>query len=363
MQILNQTRCVAEFTQGMDVRAREYLSLVIKGTFDFPADAGGTVTPADPRPLVTADEFRGEPGFSAPYWETDFAFRKRRCDVVLQGAAYAPGGQPAERVRTGIRVGGWQKMVDVVGAREWRVAGPVIQATRPYPFTRMEFSYDTAFGGVDRLDPDDPTPGAYAANPFGLGFGTVRNQSRLSGTVLPNTEEPGVEVTSPYGTFRPMAYGPIPRIFPDRLRYAGTYDQSWIDNVFPFLPADFDERYYHMAPEDQQIDPPQAGAEVILGNLTPEGRTAFRLPDTALPLTVFRGRETVWDARVLPDTLILDPEARQVMLAWRIAIPIRRTITEFTEAWIGPPSAAMLRARATGRAYIRAVATQADGVE
>ena len=39
MQIYNQTRYVSEFTQGMEPSGREYLSLVIKGTFDFPLAA------------------------------------------------------------------------------------------------------------------------------------------------------------------------------------------------------------------------------------------------------------------------------------------------------------------------------------
>jgi len=38
-----------------------------------------------------------------------------------------------------------------------------------------------------------------------------------------------------------------------RYKLAGTYDQKWLDDVFPFLPADFDERYYQAAPEDQQV--------------------------------------------------------------------------------------------------------------
>ena len=42
---------------------------------------------------------------------------------------------------------------------------------------------------------------------------------------------------------------------------------------------------------------------------------------------------------------------------------MKRIITEFTEAWIGPPTEAMLRARREGRAYIRAVATGPDDEE
>lgn len=362
MRVLNQTRFVHDFTMGMDKTGREYLSFVVKGTFTFPDLSSDTPRPAkDQRPLVMADEFTGEPGFSATLWESDFAFRKARCDVIVQGAAYAPGGRPVKRVRVGVRVGGWAKMLDVIGSREWRVLGPVVRATKPHLFTKMHFSYDTAFGGPDRSDPEDPMPAVYRPNPVGLGWGRFRNIFRLSGQSLPNTQGVDEPVTSPFGSYRPMALGPIARGSPDRLRYGGTYDENWEKNIFPFLPADFDERYFQMAPEDQQIAFPEGGVPVILVNLTPRGREEFRLPDTVLPIRVFRGRETCFDDAPRPDTLIFDTEARVFMLVWRIWVPLRRVITEFTEAWVGPPTRGMRRARETGKRYVRGLATEEVG--
>lgn len=358
MQIYNQTRGTHEFTMGMDKAAREYLVLVAKQSYDLPGDEHETPRPsAVQRPLVFADEYAGEPGYSAPLWETDFAFRKAACDVIVQGAAYAPGGAPAEAVRVGVRVGGWSKAFDVFGHREWRVMGPAVVPTRPHPFRRQPFGYDTAFGGADRLDPEVAQPPVYLENPVGTGWATVRNQSRLSGLPLPNTQAVDENVTSPYGRYRPMALGPYGRGWPQRIGYGGTYDQHWQDDVFPFLPADFDERYFQAAPADQQIPYPRPATEVALANLTPRGREAFRLPDCALPITIFRRRETAFEGKILPDTLLIDAEARVFSLVWRVTIPMRRIITEFTEAWIGPPTAAMLRARHEGRGYIRAVAT------
>ncbi|WP_299911743.1 DUF2169 domain-containing protein [uncultured Paracoccus sp.] len=357
MRVLNQTGFVHQFTMAMDKSGREYLSFVVKGTFDFPREpTGKPQRSAEQRPLVMADEYMGAPGLSPVLWESDFAFRKSRCDIVLQGAAYAPGGKPAERVRVGLRVGPWSKQFDVVGPREWRVVGPSITATRPYPFARQVFSYGTAFGGPDRTDPEDKAPPAYAANPVGLGFAAIRSQSRLTGQPLPNTEAVDQPVTSPYGEYRPMALGPIGRGWPARIRFGGTYDQSWIDHVFPFLPADFDERYFQMAPEDQQTDPPETGAPVTLVNLTPGGRESFRLPDTALPIRIFRGRETCLDVAQRPDTLIFDPEARVFMLVWRVWVPMQRIITEFTQGWIGAPTPGMKRAMRSGKRYLRGFA-------
>jgi len=364
MQIYNQTRFVNEFTMGMDKGGREHLSLVVKGTFDFPQGSHGDPQPSQEQtPLVMADEFTGEPGYSATLWESDFAFRKHRCDVVLNGCAYAPGGNPTKSVRVGLKVGQWSKMFDVFGPRQWRTIGPAVMATDPVPFYKQRFTYDNAFGGVDRTDPDDPAPPAYLRNPVGAGWAAGKNHSKLPGLALPNSQATGEDVTSPYRDYTPMSFGPVARSEAGRLKYAGTYDQNWIDNVFPFLPVDFDERYFQMAPKDQQIAFPATATQVVLGNLTPNGRETFRLPDTDLPLTVFRKREKVFDQTVRPDTLLFDAEARKFSMVWRIDIPIHRIITEFTEAWIGLPTDAMLRARAAGRGYIRAVAVSETEAE
>jgi hypothetical protein len=324
MLIRTSTRYASQFTMGMDVAGREFLSLVVKGTFDFPGPGQVARRSRDQRPLILADVYDGPPGYSAPKWETDFAFRKAACDVVLQGAAYAPGGQPAERVRVGLRVGDWVKQFDVVGPRQWRTLGPSVTATRPYPFTRLAFSYDTAFGGPDRSWQGEGAP-VFVDNPYGLGFAAARSGSRIDGLDLPLTEDPADPVTSPFGAHRPI----------------------------PFLPADFDERYYQCAPEDQQIAPPAPGLPVVILGLTPQGREEFRLPDTALPVRIFRGRETALAATLRPDTLCFDTEARQFTLTWRCDVAIRHHLTEFSEAWVGPPSRGLLRALANGKAYVR----------
>jgi hypothetical protein len=352
MLIRTSTRYLSQFTMARDTEAREHLSLVIKGTFDFPEQGQVATRARVQRPLIMADIYEGKPGYSAPLWETDFAFRKGKCDVVAQGAAYAPNGQPAERVRIGLRVGHWVKQFDVVGPRQWRTLGPTITATKPYPFTRLAFSYDTAFGGPDRSLVGDGAPPVYPANPFGYGYATARSGSRLDGLDLPLTEDPADPVTSPFGAHRPMALGPVARVSPDRARYAGTYDQNWIDNHLPFLPPDFDERYYQCAPPDQQIAPPAPFTPVVIVGLTPRGREEFRLPDTALPIRVFRGHKVAINTTLLPDTLAFDTEARQFTLTWRADAPILRHLTEFSEAWVGPPSRGLVRAHATGKPYL-----------
>ena len=258
-----------------------------------------------------ADEYTGAPGFSAPLWETDFAHRKPRCDIVLNGAAYAPGRRPATRVRVGLKVGAWSKVFDVFGHREWRTRGPLFAATSPEPFLRRPISYDVAWGGIDRLDPDDPLPGAYLSNPVGTGWSQPKHQRLIPGLALPTTQAVGEDITSPFGDYTPMSFGPMGRGWPGRIEHGGTYDQDWIDNVFPFLPADFDDRYYQMSPPDQQTAHPKGGEDVVLANLTPEGRACFRLPPLDLPVVFGRRRAGRVPASMTVDTLLIEPEQRR----------------------------------------------------
>ncbi len=61
----------------------------------------------------------------------------------------------------------------------------------------------------------------------------------ISGKPAPNIEEINNPVTSPYGKYKPMSFGSVGRGWEPRYKLAGTYDQNWIDNVFPSYPLIF----------------------------------------------------------------------------------------------------------------------------
>ncbi len=155
MELINATRMVAGYNMGLEPSGRELLVVVIKGTFVLPKN-GEPVRLADEQlPLIMADTFTGEPGFSAPVQEIDFAPRKPACDVLLVGHAHAPEGRRVTRMRVSLRVGPMEKSFDVVGNRVWRAGATGISASEPEPFTSMPVSYDVAFGGADRNSDDE----------------------------------------------------------------------------------------------------------------------------------------------------------------------------------------------------------------
>ena len=120
----------------------------------------------------------------------------------------------------------------------------------------MPISYDVAFGGADRHSEDPAEHDAYCPIPSGRGCHKHLKTEWVDGPPLPNTEETGKR-RRPGDKYAPMAFGPLAAAGRSRARYAGTYDQQWLDECFPFLPKDFDEQYYQAAPQDQQLPMPQ----------------------------------------------------------------------------------------------------------
>lgn len=349
MDLLNATRMQAAYTMGMDKDAREYLVVVVKGTFGFPTPGVEPELLEEQVPLVMADTFTGEPGYSAPVYEADFSPVKHRCDILLHGSAYAPGGQPAFSVPVGIRIGTWSKSFNVIGDRVWDCPGVMISPGRPKPFLTLPITYDRAFGGNDNVSPDPDEHSAYMPNPIGRGY--RQRFIGINGTPMPNTEEIGNPVTSPNGSYRPMSFGPIGRGWEPRYRYGGTYDQHWIDEVFPFLPADFDEAYFQAAPVDQQLPFLQGGEDVLLGNLTPEARTGFRIPKIDMPVVFFPKKGAKEETRAVIDTVVIESDLRRFTLTWRVSRPLKRNMFEVSQVLVGKMSRGWWRARELGKTW------------
>ncbi len=338
MELINATRMVAGYTMGLEPSGRELLLVVVKGTFVLPKPGEPVRLHEEQQPLAMADTFSGEPGLSAPVYEADFALRKHHCDVLLLGSAYAPAGYPATRVPVSLQVGTMAKTCEVVGDRAWEAGLTGIRASPPQPFVRMPISYDVAFGGVDQESEDPLQHDAYMLNPAGRGFRKHLKNAWVDGRPLPNTEEPGNVVDWPTNKYKPMAFGPVGRSWQQRSCFAGTYDQKWLDDVFPFLPQDFDERYHQTAPIDQQITLSKSALDVTLSNLTPDGLRHFVLPYFAAPVHVFPKSGAREDLLASLDTIVFEPDQERFTMSWRVARPLRKNMFEIAQVRVGKSS-------------------------
>ncbi|ROL80246.1 hypothetical protein BK636_17690 [Pseudomonas chlororaphis] len=352
MELLNASQLLAAYTQGLAPDGRESLVVVAKGTFNLPLD-GRAATLADvQQPLLMADTFLGEPGLSAPLQEMDFAPVKPCCDVLVRGKAYAPGGRPVTQLTAGIRVGQMSKAFSVLGPRQWQSGLLGVAPGLPQPFTEQDISYARAFGGSHPIANDPQLRHCYLDNPTGCGwYPRSADSADIVGMPMPSTEELGKPIDSPSGNFRPMALGPLGRGWPQRARFAGTYDEAWLADCFPFLPTDFDQRYFQAAPDDQQTHYLRGGEDVLLLNLTPQERAGFRIPQMEVPVTFFLkkgGHETV---QAVIDTLLIDTDTCQVQLTWRVSRPLQRNLFEIAQVLVGTMSTGWWRARELGKDY------------
>lgn len=312
----------AEVTAFTDKTGWEHVLVVMKATFSIPED-GGTPQPLPPQPLAMKDDFDGDPGLSAPMYENDFASRKELCDVLFRAHAHAPDGKPVKSLNVAVQVGQMTKAIHVVGNRTWEKDLLLIRHSEPEPFKTMPLHYGRAFGGCAPYEEDgEMRQEGYLPNPVGTGFSKRKEYAVLHGMALPNLEVPGQPLTRPDTEYPAVALSPTARNFYPRYTYAGTYDERWKNEIAPFLPADFDERYFQCAPEDQQIPYPCGGEDVCLVNVVPNRpEVRFRLPELGGRMVRVLGQDLqVTELVAMPDTLFFEPDEDRFSVVWRASL-------------------------------------------
>ncbi|PHM25801.1 DUF2169 family type VI secretion system accessory protein [Xenorhabdus budapestensis] len=378
MEFRNLTPFAVMNYQMLDIEDTEHHVVVMKIGYQLlPAGQGeynAELLPAPP--LCLQDEYRGTMNSSPVLQESDLAPFKPRCDVIVNGTAYAPEGKPCTEFPIRLQVQSKQgqtllnKTLTVGGEREFiRDAGGNWQLTAPKPFATLPLDYRYAFGGQckiyadeeasqhlqegDLLTPEqrqqhpdrEKSPIAHAAcesNPLGTGFITpwYANAKQLTRYPAPRIIRPDAQFTAQHfaaqlgGTLpadtpasQPQGMGFIGRPWLPRRQLAGTYDDDWLAHRHPYLPKDFDFRYWNGAPADQQIDWPDTDISLSLQSMTPGGNLHVTLPGHR-PFILLRMHE----GGLLPvpmrlDTLILDSDALTLHITCRLnfktSLPVR----------------------------------------
>lgn len=325
MELINYSGLPVEQFTALDRDGRERLVIVAKATYGWTLD--GVSRPAEAhRPIAVSDRFVGDQGVTAPVYEADLAPHKRHCDVLLNATAHAPEGRPVTEVPVAVRIGEWAKEFMVVGDRTWRRGAQTV-ASAPRPFRAIPLHYGRAFGGSPSgtRDAVDGRNHVYESNPVGTGFFPDPDDGAVEQIPLPNTQDPNEPVTTPDGSFRPLAFGPIGRNWGTRRRYLGTTDARWRATRFPLMPEDFDETYYQAAPSDQQIPYLRGGEQVALRHLVP-GRPIVRfvLPRLSLTVKVLRRSRVTASLTTVVDTLFIEPESSVYTIVYRASLALDR---------------------------------------
>jgi hypothetical protein len=335
MQInANTTGMEAGLTVAIDKDGRDHCVVVVKGTFDVGDD--GQPKPGEKQePLVLTDVHHGDPAGTSIKYECEFAMFKPRADVIVNGQAYAPKGKPVQELTVALEVGSTRKEIRVVGDRHWERGILGFTASEPVPFLTMPLVYERAFGGSDQTHHNPKHHGAELRNTIGVGFHLNPAPETIEGQPLPNLEHPRKSMRTWSDTPPPVGYGVVGRNWQPRLKFAGTYDDRWRNDRFPFLPEDFDPQYFQSAPLDQQVSHFEGDEVIRCVNMTASERFEVHVPRFDLPL-VYRFRDRDVEATPRLDTFILEPDRNRVLAVWRASVPLGRKLHALREVVVGP---------------------------
>jgi hypothetical protein len=327
LSIDNRTTYRAEVLPCWNAEGHEVVLAVVKATYRINSH-GGLDHHDEQAPIRLADEYFGAPGQSSIRFESDAALYKPAADVIINASAYSPRGRSVERLPVSVHVGTASKQLVVTGDRFWTAVG----ATAPIPFIQMPITYERAFGSRD--------------NPVGTRF---EESSRSTDHArLPNIELLDQRIERRSDRPKPGGLGSIARNWWPRARYAGTYDSAWMAERFPFLPLDFDHRFFQSAAEDLRIPYPTGGEVVELINLAPSGliRFALDVPNITLLLRYDRRFDEV---HPVADTVLIDPDAGRVEMTFRAQIACEGNALKLREVLVTEAGATIRRAFLQGK--------------
>jgi hypothetical protein len=313
--ISNGTPFAAERTVVCDRNGSDVWVVAVKGTFVIQSNGGVKIAESQEE-VKQAPKHRGDASSSSLIYESDLDFMKPTTDIILHGHAYAPQGKSATVVDVAVNVANIKKTLRVFGDRTWEKGLFGIKMTQPRPFEKVPLIYERAFGGTDE---NASRPKWEPKNPIGTGFAI--QAEHIVGKAVPNVEYPGELISFWKDRPRPAGFGPIARHWVPRVGWAGTYDEKWEKERFPLLPADFNERFFQYAPEDQQSQNYLRGGELVeLYNLSSIGLLRFNLPRIALGFRTRIAGKNV-DHRSNLHSVIFEPDASRFMMVWVSALP------------------------------------------
>ena len=284
----------------------------------------------DQAPVEPSDQFFEEGPAGSLRREGELAPGKPRCDVLVLGAAHAPGGRPRRRFLAAIRVLTpdpvpprtvlVDKRLQVTGER-WLQRRNLLsrllcgglrlatlglfrpspwKLTSPRPTASVPLRFEYSFGGHVRIQPGDrafrrvprrhragpglPAEAWWPANPVGRGYAPLwyLRAARIRRLPAPQIEAAGQSfaarpawraMVDPFQArlapaLRLQGLGIVSRGWEARLTLAGTWDSAWALSGTPF-PSDFDPRYWNIAHPDLQPAHLRGDEILELTNLCP----------------------------------------------------------------------------------------------
>lgn len=332
LQLHNASPFAAAMFGLPDQRGVDTLVVVVKATFDL--DAPPRLAEQQ-RPISLVDEYHADPTASSLRYPSEVHLEKPGTDVLVLGDACAPRGQAVTELDVAVGVGQRRKLVRVHGDRSWIEGHRVVQPSRAQPFVRMPIIYERAYGGrIAAASPRDSAPGE-PRNPVGVGWLGARHATELLGTPVPNIEDPSQPLAWLGQESAPVGLAAIAPSWQPRLGFAGTYDQRWRETRAPYLPTDFDPRFFQTGSAGLSFEPRLHGGEpVTLDGFDPDRRWQLSLPRCQIDVSA----TVSGDARRLQavlDTVLFEPSQQRFTMTWRATLSVAEQLLRVERVDVG----------------------------
>lgn len=327
LQLKNDTGLQAMINAFPNTDGVDSLYVGIKASFTLSANP---MLLDEQLPFVLADEFVGEPGQSSVAKPSEAHLCKPSSDIILTGHACAQGRRQVQALDAQLSVGSCGLAVRVIGDRVWDAG----QISSPLAFESMPLTYERAYGGVV-VDPDSgEVVSACERNPVGTGHTKGKRSDDINGTRLPNLEDPQNLISSVSSQPEPVNFASTAASWQPRVGFVGTYDEQWQSNRAPYLPVDFDSRFFNIA-HPRLIYPNylQGGEPVQLVNLHEHGPVAFAVPVLRPTASVqISGEVTSLTPNL--ETVSIDTEQSHFSIIWRTEITCDKTLLKVEQVEI-----------------------------
>ena len=321
VELDNRSAWTAGLYPGWSRKGERQMTLVFKAGFAF--DAKGTLTPlATPAAIEETDRYFGEPGRSSLAAAGETVPFKQGSELLLCGTAHPPKADATvTEVAIGLRGANdrfWEKTLRVFGPRCWEKGLLGISFSKPAPLSPLPLRYEHAYGGCDPNHDDT----RYTQNPAGVGYSD--KGWRVGGMALPQIELGPKFISSPTQRVTPAGFGPLAPFWEPRSQTFENLDHEALAWGGCPYPADAPAQMYNAAPLDQRFDQPFQGEETLrlkgLVDGAPRDGLLLNLPRLNPDLKLVRGKR-VESLQPLCDTLVIDTDACQLSLVWRVGIP------------------------------------------
>jgi hypothetical protein len=334
-----------------DKEDRDFGVVIVKATYEL-APSGRLERAEEQAPMVFTDRCHGAVNVTSLWHPSDLVPNKPTTDVIVNAIARAPNGAAAKSWLCGVKIGDGgelrvEKALRVTGPRAWQpvwkraLSAEEMKDWRshrrqfdrwelsdPEPVTELPLRYEHAYGGEIAAGLDDdgkPLFDTDHRNPLGRGKMSAEWTDHTKPVPAPQIEDIDGKISEPFKDYTPQSLSPIPPAWLPRRPLGGTYDQNWIDAVWPAWPADYDFAYHNSAHPDLIVEPYLNGGErVVLSGLSAWAKIVeFDLPGEEMFVDFVREDGTSERTEMNLDTVFLDiapqhPRQWRVYLSWRV---------------------------------------------